>query len=289
MLKHSRSDKSVVGTNRDTNELQEIRGMSNTELLDGIDRMLDCEDELPDAEKLEQYLKALQEKAPVMEGYDAEAQWDKLMADHPELSEDEPKAEQMTSKVAKRKRPWLRVGLVAALAVVFLGVSADAWKINPFSSFIDWAQGIMQIHSEPSGIMELPDNDPSEYHSLAEALTKNGIDASGCPTWIPEDYSFEYATVRKEEEVLRISSIYASNRGEIIFRITKFDENWNNSEERNDTADLFEFNGREYWIISNLEIEKANWKDEDLVYYAVSGQISNDEIKRIIMSIQRSE
>ena len=93
MLKNNSSDKSAVGTNRDTEELQDLRDFSNLELLDGIDAMLDCGDGLPDADKLEQYIKTLQEKAPVMEDYDAEAQWNKLMADHPEFDAEEPEAQ----------------------------------------------------------------------------------------------------------------------------------------------------------------------------------------------------
>lgn len=288
MLKHNGSDKSSVGTNRDTEQLQALRDLSNLELLDGIDEMLDCGDGLPDADELELYLKTLQEKAPVMEVYDPEAQWNKLMADHPEFMPEEPKAVQAAPKKAGCKRFWLRMGLVAAVLVVFLGVSATAWKSNPFSSFIDWAQGIMQIHSEPSGVMELPADDPSEYHSLAEALTANGIDPSGCPTWIPEDYVFDSVSVGVTEYATKVSSAYYSDRGELYIRVTKYSPNWTNTEERNTDAEMFVYNDCEYWLISNLDLEKSSWKDAELSY-GISGQITNDEMKQIVMSIRKEE
>ncbi|MBQ8143779.1 MAG: hypothetical protein IJ042_03160, partial [Butyricicoccus sp.] len=60
------------------------------------------------------------------------------------------------------------------------------------------------------------------------------------------------------------------------------------AEERNDDATAFEFDGQKYWLISNLEIEKANWKQETTLY-SVSGQVTNDEMKQIIMSIRKEE
>lgn len=285
MLKHNGSDKSAVGTNRDTERMQALRGLSNLELLDGIDKMLDCGDGLPDADELELYLKTLQEKAPVMEDYDPEAEWNRLMADHPEFA---PEEEPAAPKTAVRKRFCLRLGAAAAVLVVFLGVSAAAYRNKSFSGFVDWAQGIMQIHSEPSGVMELPADDPSEYHSLAEALTANGVDPSGCPTWIPEDYKLEDVRVIEKPDFMKISALYSSNRGELYIRIIKYDEVWSKSLERDDNAVLFEDGGKEYWLISNLELEKANWKDAESTY-SLSGQITNNEIKKIIMSIPKGE
>ena len=283
MLKHNGSDKSAVGTNRDTERMQALRGLSNLELLDGIDKMLDCGDGLPDADELELYLKTLQEKAPVMEDYDPEAEWNRLMADHPEFA---PEEEPAAPKTAVRKRFCLRLGAAAAVLVVLLGVSAAAYRNKSFSGFVDWAQGIMQIHSEPSGVMELPADDPSEYHSLAEALTANGIDPSGCPTWIPEDYVFDSARVTESEDVIKISASYISKRGELFIRVNKHIGNWTKTLERNDNAVLFEHNDYKYWLISNIELEKANWDDSESAY-SISGQITNEEIKKIIMSIPK--
>ena len=285
MLKHNGSDKSAVGTNRDTERMQALRGLSNLELLDGIDKMLDCGDGLPDADELELYLKTLQEKAPVMEDYDPEAEWNRLMADHPEFA---PEEEPAAPKTAVRKRFCLRLGAAAAVLVVLLGVSAAAYRNKSFSGFVDWAQGIMQIHSEPSGVMELPADDPSEYHSLAEALTANGIDPSGCPTWIPEDYVFDSVGVSKPEDIIKVSAVYYSERGELYIRITKYAPSWSSGEERNTDAQLFESNGCEYWLISNLDIEKSSWQEEELSY-AISGQITNQEMKKMIMSIRKEE
>lgn len=285
MLKHNGSDKSAVGTNRDTERMQALRGLRNLELLDGIDKMLDCGDGLPDADELELYLKTLQEKAPVMEDYDPEAEWNRLMADHPEFA---PEEEPAAPKTAVRKRFCLRLGAAAAVLVVLLGVSAAAYRNKSFSGFVDWAQGIMQIHSEPSGVMELPADDPSEYHSLAEALTANGIDPSGCPTWIPEDYTFNNVGVNATDDIIKISAIYFSDRGELTIRVNKYDNSWSKTMERNDDAHLFEYSGQQYWLISNLELEKANW-ETDTETYSVSGQITTNEIKKIITSIRKEE
>ena len=50
---------------------------------------------------------------------------------------------------------------------------------QPVQAVLRWAEGIIQIYTNPSGIMELPDDDPGEYHSLYEALAANGISTEG--------------------------------------------------------------------------------------------------------------
>ena len=115
--------------------------------------------------------------------------------------------------------------------------------------------------------MELPDNTPSEYHSLIEALKCNGIDADGLPTWIPQDYSISSVTAKITDGVTRCVAVFESERGELTMRVT-----------------AYSMENVDYYIISNYDQSKVAWQ-LGLNTYVIGGQISENEAKEIIDSI----
>lgn len=52
---------------------------------------------------------------------------------------------------------------------------------QPVQAVLRWAEGIIQIYTNPSGIMELPDDDPSEYHSCMMLWRQTGSVQKVCP------------------------------------------------------------------------------------------------------------
>ena len=92
---------------------------------------------------------------------------------------------------------------------------------QPVQAVLRWAEGIIQIYTNPSGIMELPDDDPSEYHSMYEALAANGISTEGLPTWVPRDYAILSVTAKSSDGVIKCVAVYESNRGNIVIRALK--------------------------------------------------------------------
>lgn len=270
--------------------------MSNTELLNEIEKLISSQsDEGIDTDKVEQYLALLQKRAPVMEDSDPAKQWDKLMDAHPMLFDEstvmpKPRIDLDTeqprlSNVRKGGFRFLRVAGIALVVIFFFLSTANALVTNPIQSLLHWGEGIIQTFCNPSGTMELPANNPSEYHSLEEALIANDIDANGCPTWIPQDYSLYSVRVQTADGIIRCTASYESTRGELIIRITKHTiYDTVSTEEREDGGSLYLHNGIEYYLVSNYDWAKAGW-DIGLNSYVISGQISEDELKEIINSI----
>lgn len=70
--------------------------MTNTEILQAIEIMMDAPEEEMNTDRIEEYLSILQSRAPVTEEYDSEVQWAKLEEAHPLAFEDSSQLEEMT-------------------------------------------------------------------------------------------------------------------------------------------------------------------------------------------------
>lgn len=274
---------------------QELLDMSNEQLLDEADAlmMLDDPDE-SDTQRMEQCLALLQERAPVMETYDTEKEWEELTEKHSLLfqvdaQEEKRKVKHISEKAARKRHLPLRIlryAEIAAGLLLVMVITANALGYNPIQVFLTWADGVVQMYSNPSGIMELPEDSPSEYRSLAEALTANGLDASGCPTWIPKDYEILMVNAVRTETFDKYSAIYYSERGEILVRVMNFkQEEWAVTDEREDGGHTEDINDTEYYIVTNLDQSKAGWS-VGLYSYIISGQITEGELYRMINSIK---
>lgn len=260
---------------------------SSQELLEEIEQLLEMDAAEMDTDRLDAYLDILQARAPVMEDYDAKAEWEKTKAQHPLLFAPEPAKHPKKSGTGKWFRP-VRALEIAVAAALLLMITANALGCNPIRQFLDWADGIVRVYSNPSGEMTLPPDDPSEYHSLAEAMEAYGIDPESCPTWIPAEYTLDGVAVRDSDGLLRISAVYRSERGELLIRVTKhksfLENDWGNAIERDESSSTFEANGKECYVVTNSNRVKAGWI-QDANFYEVIGQISEDECKEIIKSI----
>ena len=166
---NKRPDNSSIGTvkknsNPDT--------MTNAEILQAIEIMMDAPEEEMNTDRIEEYLSILQSRTPVTEEYDSEVQWAKLEEAHPLAFEDSSQLEEMTPSFSARKEELHHVrhihmltrgAGVAAAVIVLSTVTANALGFHPIHAILQWAEGIVQVCINPSGTMELPDNTPSEY------------------------------------------------------------------------------------------------------------------------------
>ena len=240
---NKRPDNSSIGTvkknsNPDT--------MTNAEILQAIEIMMDAPEEEMNTDRIEEYLSILQSRAPVTEEYDSEVQWAKLEEAHPLAFEDSSQLEEMAPSFPARKEKLHHVrhihmltrgAGVAAAVIVLSTVTANALGFHPIHAILQWAEGIVQVCINPSGTMELPNSTPSEYHSLAEALEQNGIDATGLPTWIPQDYSIYSITSKVSDGIVKCVAEFESNRGDLMMRVTSYAiENTIAVEERDESS-----------------------------------------------------
>lgn len=266
----------------------DVEQRSSQELLQEIEQILATNSSADmDTDKLAAYLDILQKRAPVMEDYDAKAEWEKTKARHPLLFAPEPSKRSKKADTRKRFRS-VRTVEIAVAVVLCLMITANAFGYNPIGQFLEWADGIVRVYSNPSGEMELPPEDPNEYCSLGEAFEAYGIDPASCPTWIPEDYTIKNVTVRRSDQMLRISGIYKGERGDLLIRVTRYEDvgmlDWSSAIERDSGGTVFVANGREHYIVTNSEQVKAGWI-QGSSFYEINGQISEDEIKTILQSV----
>lgn len=282
------SEKDFNKENQPGNMSSSVENRSNTELLEEIDRIME-QGENMDVERVEYLLSVLQERAPVMEDYDSARQWEKVQEDHPLFfTEDEPDTAPTKKKVLHGSfyKKVSRICQIAATLLLVIVITANAAGVNPVQAVIRWADGVVQMYGNPSGVMELPTvAEGSAYKSLEEALTAAEIDPDTVPDWIPKDYTLRDVKIRENDNMVRYSATYSSERGDLSIRVVKHkDTKWVTISERDEGGYLYQHNEIERYIISNYEQVKAGWALDNIVY-SISGQITETELLKMIDSI----
>lgn len=274
------SSKNNRRAGQSTVDRKSLEARSSTELWRAVEEMMDKPAAEIDGEFVDACLNILQDRAPVAEDYDPHAALQRLHDAHPAIFELDEKA-----AVASKRKPMFRyVGAIAA-AMLCLVVTAHAFGYKPIQNFMKWVGDTIQIYSDPSGLMELPPDDPSEYHSLEEALEGCGASSAHRITWTPEDYAVTRIEVISRDYMTKVTAIYTADRGELILRILDVGSgNWHGAVESDLDGTAYEHNGITYYITSNYDIVVAVGMDGQYSY-EINGQVTEDEIKKIIHSI----
>lgn len=287
-----RGSGTTIRPDQTTSDMKSLELKSNTELLKAIDGMMALPAEEIDMDFVDECLDILQKRAPVMEDYDPMKTLDKLQEEHPALFEIEenppvevvPKAAVPKPKHGKGTALFRYTGAFVAAVLCFV-VTAGAFGYKPVRALFKWANDTVEQYRNPSGLMELSPDDPSEYRSLDDALETNGLDSADRLNWIPKDYSFSYVRVDRFSNVIQISAIYESERGELVVQILTSDGlEWKTRTESDVKGTKYEQNNTVYFISTNVDLTIAGWDDEKYSY-EISGQISEKEIKKMIDSI----
>lgn len=282
------SEKDFNKENRPGDMYPSVENRSNTELLVEIDRIME-QGENMDVERVEYLLAALQERAPVMEDYDPVKQWEKVQEDHPLFFTEDVLDTMPTKKKVLRGnffKKASRICQIAATLLLVIVITANAAGVNPVQAVIRWADGVVQMYGNPSGVMELTTAvEGSAYKSLEEALIAAEIDPHTVPDWIPKDYTLIDVKIRENDNMVRYSATYSSERGDLSIRVVKHeDTKWVTVSERDEGGYLYQHNEIERYIISNYEQVKAGWALDNIVY-SISGQITETELLKMIDSI----
>lgn len=277
----------TIGPNKNITDIESLELKSNTELLKAIDDMMAQSAEEIDMDFVDACLDILQKRAPVMEGYDPQAALNEFQDKHSYLLESEMKPSAKVIQAPKRTRVIrkFRYAGAFAAAVLCFAFTANAFGYRPAQRFFQWVNDTIQIVSNPSGLMELPSDNHTEYHSLDEALDANGFDSASRITWIPQDYSLSSVQARSLTDLTKVSAIFESERGELVIEIRAFNSTeWCGTVESDFDGEVYQHNDFIYYVSSNYEFTIAGWLD-DTYSYEISGQITKEEIKKIIESI----
>ena len=199
-------------------------------------------------------------------------------------------------KPVETKKPvlWMRK-LAAAAAVVALlisiPISARALTLEEmWDIFARWAKETFSfVSGENTEASEPMSDDQREFTSLQEMLLAHKRDASIVPTWIPEGFILD--KIEKDSSPMR--EIYAAryiNDG-IVLRIqviTHLSSDVHNNEVESEPVEIYSHNGIDYYIFKNADQLRAIWL-VDSNECLISGDLSIDEIKKMIDSVQKGE
>ena len=276
-----------IDPNQNMTDIKSLELKSNTELLNAIDNMMAQPAEEIDMDFVDACLDILQKRAPVMEGYDPQAALNEFQGKHSYLLESEARPSSKVVQVPKHTKTTRKFRYAGAFvaAVLCFVVTANALGYNPVQTLFKWVNDTIQLFGDPSGLMELPPDTPGEYHSLDEALEANGLSSANRITWIPKDYALSSIHVNSHSQLLKVSAVFESERGELVIQVLSFNsEEWYGMVESDFEGAVYKHNSIDYYISSNYEFTIAGWLDRNYSY-EISGQISEEEAKKMIDSI----
>lgn len=266
--------------------IKALSSKSNSELLEMIDQAMRHSADKLDTDLVNACLDLLQTRAPVMEEYDPKSSLDKFREAHPAICQfDEPPTHAEKSKARYSGNSFLRCAGILVAGILCLIIIANAFGYHPVQGLFLWVNNTIQLLHNPSGLMELPADDPSEYHSLDEALDACDAAEADRITWIPKDYSLSNVRVSTLSKLMRITAVYKSDRGELSIRIIELDSiNLSGITEGDLERKEYSRNDTICYITSNFERMKAGWQD-DKYSYEISGHITEEELKKMIDSV----
>ena len=264
--------------------LENLYSKSNAELMEEIERCMGKAEQSDfDPDYVDACLRILQERDPVMTGFDPAAEIQKLPLDV-------EAAHGADRRRMRRVRVW-RVAEIAAVLAVLFALAVGAGRFDVFRMLRELGSETVSVTGEPSGVMVLPDveSDPgnNRFASLQEALDAYGVTTALCPTWIPSDYTIETLDFYVMENAKVFNCEFTSERGFLKIKIsTILVDSGDGAEEVYPEGGYIYFNnGVEYYILENTNNLKCSWTI-DGYDCKVSGAITGEEMEKMIDSIE---
>ena len=194
------------------------------------------------------------------------------------------------------KKPvlWMRKLAVAAAVVallIFIPISARALTLEEMWDIIArWAKETFSFVSSGNADASEPSpEDQGGYISLQELLLEEMHDPSMVPTWIPEGFTLD--KIEKDSSPMReIYTVrYMNGIDTILIQVSSYlSEDIRNHEIENDSVEIYTHNGIDYYIFENDGQLRVVWV-VDSYECLISGDVSIDELKMMIDSIQKGE
>lgn len=164
------------------------------------------------------------------------------------------------------------------IAIVLTGtLTANALGFDLWGAVAKWTMDTFGFYrTAPQETMD---------DSLQETLEKYGIIAELAPAWIPDGYVPENVNVTETPLKTTFIATYTSGDGEILITIVSLSEPLTSTFEK-DSEDVivYEVNGIEHFIMTNLDLTNVVWKAENYEC-SIAGGFSLEEAKKMINSI----
>ena len=205
---------------------------------------------------------------------------------YPVRSDPETQPAPTSTKKNRRFRPR-KILIVAAVLVLMFGsmLTAQAAGLDVFGAIGRWTEE--KFHFEISPTSE----DGTTDYTFREASREKGLPQNLIPTWYPK--GFESSEPIDDSIENYVDSVYCEyinkeeNRSYSVMVSRYYDSNSIAATvyEKDDTkVEIYENNGRNFYIMSNLDTLTATWSDGKMSI-DISGQLEINELKHIIDSI----
>ena len=193
-----------------------------------------------------------------------------------------------TNEPRTRPRFRMRRGLVvAAILIVMFGsmLTAQAAGLDVFGAIGRWTEEKFHFEITPAS------EDGTTDYTFREASRKSGLPQSLIPTWYPKGFESSKPIDDSVEDY--VDSVYCEyiNKEENRSYLAMVSRYYNSNSiaatvyEKDDTeVEIYENNGRNFYIMSNLDTLTATWSDGKMSI-DISGQLEINELKHIIDSI----
>ena len=203
----------------------------------------------------------------------------------PEVDNVEPASRASTKNRITFPR-WLRslTATAAVLAILLVGsATAQAFGLNIWEAVVKWTQETFHFGEWGNA----NENNDLPYASLREALEKGKITTLLVPNWFPNGYELSEIKVDNSPVQTIYKAIYIN--GKRVLRVTVQDylDNFPVYVEQSDgLVEEYEVAGVTYYLFENYEFSRAVWL-YDSYECDISGEVTIDELKKMIDSIQK--
>lgn len=205
---------------------------------------------------------------------------------YPVRSDPETQSAPTSTKKSRRFRPR-KILVVAAVLVLMFGsmLTAQAAGLDVFGAIGRWTEEKFHFEITPAS------EDGTTDYTFREASRKRGLPQSLIPTWYPKGFESSEPIDDSVEDY--VDSVYCEyinkeeNRSYSVMVSRYYDSNSIAATvyEKDDTkVEIYENNGRNFYIMSNLDTLTATWSDGKMSI-DISGQLEINELKHIIDSI----
>lgn len=281
ILRHTSSD--TDSTDRLTDELIDLLDSASetefdSERFDSLLGALDKDDPLPDPD-------AFDAKKGLERFY--ERHTDAFTADR------ESAATSSISSSRPNHRRLPRLFLIAAVLVLLVASSAQAFHFNVFDLFARWTSEIFHLDNRPAAVAQvtrnpLADREERTYDSVEDMLSEFGITAPLLPTWVPERFTSPEISAANIESGLRLYISYGNNESFLMMKANQIHPtNSKNIEKDASNASYVQIDGIRYYFLSDAEgAEKVIWQNGEFEC-RITGTVTRDEMEQIISSIEK--
>jgi hypothetical protein len=195
------------------------------------------------------------------------------------------------------RRSFVAVTAVVVFVLIGNTITTFAYGTNILQAVISFTDEVFRkdyVGYETETVIQTSETPVlnSEFTTLQEAFDAFGITSQVAPTWLPEGFepvSLKAASLTNKN---RIIARYQNGEDTITISIVSFTANPGSQshyfEKDSKPMEIFTYNGIEYYVFSNLEKNVATWID-DMNDFMIQGDISTDDIKNIIKSMNKSE